>query len=151
DAFDIHALDLYPVSDPPGLHADIPNKMPSGVGDYADRLAAVARASTAAGNPKWVWMILQGAAWSGVIPRDDQRRPIGPVRMQPPAHLFRFMVYHSIVHGAQGIVVFGMPFALHPDMAPHGWDWGYWRNVVVPTIRELRTADLAAALAIRQD
>jgi hypothetical protein len=151
DAFDIHAVDLYPVSDPPGKHADIPNKMPSGVGDYADRLSTVARAATAKGDPKWVWMILQGAGWSGVLPRDAQRRVLGPSLMQPPAFMFRYMVYQSIIHGAQGIVVFGMNVGLHPDVRPYGWDWGYWRHAVVPVLRELRSGGLGDALAVRQE
>jgi len=150
DACDIHAIDLYPVSDPPGKHADIPNKMPSGVGDYADRLTDAARTASKDGQRRYVWMILQGAAWSGVIPRDEQRRPLGPMLMQPPAHMFRYMAFQSIIHGAQGIVIFGMGYALHPDMAPHGWDWGYWRNVVAPTVKELRSPDLAPALAVWQ-
>ena len=150
DAFDIHALDLYPISDPPGKHSDIPNKMPSGVGDYADRLAAVTRAATAAGTPKWTWMILQGAGWSGVIPRDALRRPLGPSLMQPPAYMLRYMVYQSIIHGAQGIVIFGMNVGLHPDMAPLGWDWGYWRHAVVPLLRELRSSSLGRALSVSQ-
>ncbi|HEU5314581.1 MAG TPA: hypothetical protein VFX49_00600 [Chloroflexota bacterium] len=150
DACDIHAVDVYPVSDPPGRHSDLPNKLPSCVGDYADRFASTARAASRPDAPKWVWMVLQGAAWSGVIPRDEKRRPQGPMLMQPPAHMFRYMTYQSIIHGAEGIVIFGMGYGLHPDMAPHGWDWGYWRNAVVPTIKELHSGDLHAALAVRQ-
>jgi hypothetical protein len=150
DACDVHAVDVYPVSDPPGRHSDVPNKMPSCVGDYADRFANTARAASGPGATKWTWMVLQGAAWSGVIPRDEKRRALGPMLMQPPAHMFRYMTYQSIIHGAEGIVIFGMGYGLHPDMAPHGWDWGYWRNAVVPTIKELRFAGLHAALAVRQ-
>jgi hypothetical protein len=150
DACDVLALDLYPISDPPGKHADIPNKLPSGVGDYADRLAGAARAATAAGNPKWVWMVLQGAGWSGVIPRDERGRYIGPSVMQPAAFMFRYMVYQSIIHGAQGIVVFGMNVGLYQDVHPYGWDWGYWRHAVVPVLRELRSPGLAGALAAQQ-
>ena len=70
--------------------------------------------------------------------------------MQPPAHMFRYMVLHSIVYGAQGIVVFGMPVGLYEDMKPLGWDWGYWRNAVLPVLKELRSPGLADALAVRQ-
>jgi hypothetical protein len=150
DACDIQALDLYPISDPLGKHADIPNKLPSAVGDYADRLASVARAATAAGHPKWVWMVLQGAGWSGVIPRDERGRYIGPSLMQPAAFMFRYMVYQSIIHGAQGIVVFGMNVGLYPDVKRYGWDWGYWRHAVVPVLQELRSPGLAGALAVQQ-
>ena len=151
DACDIHAVDVYPVSDPPGKHSDVPNKMPSCVGDYAERFTNVARATSKDGERRYVWMVLQGAAWSGVVPRDERRRATGPMLMQPAAHMFRYMSYQSIIHGAQGIVVFGMTYALHPDMAPHGWDWGYWRNAVVPTIKELRAPGLGDALAVWQD
>ena len=151
DAGDIHAVDVYPVSDPPGRHSDLPNKLPSCVGDYAERFSNAARAATNERERRYVWMVLQGAAWSGVIPRDEKRRALGPMLMQPPGHMFRYMVYQSIIHGAQGIVIFGMGYGLHPDMAPHGWDWGYWRNAVVPTIKELRRADLAPALGVWQE
>ena len=150
DACDIHAVDVYPVSDPPGKHSDVPNKMPSCVGDYADRFANVARRETDAGRPRFTWMVLQGAGWSGVLPRDENRRALGPVLMQPPASMFRYMVFQSIIHGAEGIVVFGMPVGLYPDMKPLGWDWGYWRNAVVPVLKELREPGLADALEVRQ-
>ena len=150
DACDIHAVDVYPVSDPPGKHSDLPNKLPSCVGDYADRFANVARREIEAGRTRFTWMVLQGAGWSGVLPRDENRRALGPVLMQPPEFMFRYMVFQSIIHGAEGIVVFGMPVGLYPDMKPYGWDWGYWRNTVLPTLRELRSPGLAAALAAWQ-
>jgi hypothetical protein len=34
---------------------------------------------------------------------------------------------------------------------PYGWDWGYWRHAVVPVLRELRSAGLGDALAVRQE
>src|SRR5262249_34088874 len=71
DVADIHAVDLYPISDPVGKHSGIRNKQPSAVGDFAGRLAAATRQATAAGYPRWVWMVLQGASWSGVVPRDE--------------------------------------------------------------------------------
>ena len=150
DACDIHAVDVYPVSDPPGKHSDVPNKQPSCVGDYADRFANVARREIRSGRPRFTWMVLQGAGWSGVLPRDENRRALGPVLMQPPEFMFRYMTFQSIVHGAEGIVVFGMPVGLYPDMQPLGWDWGYWRNTVLPTLQELRSPGLAAALAAWQ-
>ena len=147
DAADIHAIDLYPVSDPIGKHSGIRNTQPSAVGDYAARLAALARECTVAGQPRWVWMVLQGAGWSGVVPRDERRRPMGPVLMQPTAAMLRYMTWHAIACGAQGLLYFGMNVGLYPDMAPLGWDWGYWRGAVVPLLRELRSAAVAPALA----
>ena len=144
---DIFAVDLYPVSDPVGRHSGLRNKQPSAVGEYAARLATIARERTAAGQPAWVWMVLQGAAWSGVIPRDAQRRYVGPCLMQPPRHLTRYMAYQSIIKGAQGLLYFGLNVGLHADSEPLGWDWGYWRGSVLPLLRELRSPDLASALA----
>ena len=144
---DIHAVDLYPVSDPPGKHSGLRNKAPSAVGDYAARLATVARERTAAGAPAWVWMVLQGASWSGVVPRDAQRRPTGPCLMQPAAYMLRYMALQSIIHGAQGLLFFGMNVGLHPEWAALGWDWGYWRGAVAPLLSTLRSEPLASALA----
>lgn len=147
DAADIYAVDLYPISEPLGKHSGIRNRFPSAVGDFADRLATVARERTAANAPAWVWMVLQGAAWSGVIPRDEQRRYIGPVLMQPTAAMLRYMTYQSIIHGAQGLLYFGMNVGLYPEMQPYGWDWGYWRGTIAPVLRELRSPALSTPLA----
>lgn len=98
-------------------------------------------------DQKWVWMVVQGAGWSGVVPRDERRRVIGPVQLQPAAYMTRFMAYNAIIHGAQGLLYFGMNVGLHPDQAPYGWDWGYWRGAVAPVLAELRSPELAGALA----
>jgi hypothetical protein len=92
-------------------------------------------------------MVLQGAAFSGTIPRDAQRRAIGPCELQPTAALVRYMTYQSIIHGAQGVLYFGNNVGLHPEWQPYGWDWGYWRSAVAPVLRELRSPILAPVLA----
>ncbi len=147
DTADIFAVDLYPISDPVGKHSGIRNRGPSAVGDFAARLATVAREATARGTPKWVWMVLQGAGWSGVVPRDERRRPIGPVLMQPHAAMLRSMTYQAIIGGAEGVLYFGMNVGLYPELQPFGWDWGYWRGAVAPVAHELRSPLLAPALA----
>src|SRR5262249_2997206 len=58
--YDVGAIDIYPVSYPPGVHSDLPNKNLSVTGDYARRIAEV----TAAGH-KPFWMVLQ-ICFSGV-------------------------------------------------------------------------------------
>lgn len=150
-AADIHAIDLYPISDPPGKHADIPNKHPSGVGDYEDRLSTMIRTYGDRRGARWTWMIIQGAGWSGVLDRDSQGRHFGSSQLQPTPHLLRYMAHQSILHGACGLVIFGMNVGLYPDMQPYGWDWGYWEGVVVPLLRELRSSRLADALSVGQD
>jgi hypothetical protein len=150
DTADIFAVDLYPISDPLGKHSGIRNHGPSAVGDFAARLATVAREATARGTPKWVWMVLQGAGWSGVVPRDERRRAVGPVLMQPHAAMLRYMTYQAIIGGAEGVLYFGMNVGLYPETQPFGWDWGYWRGAVGPVVHQLRSAPLAPALVANQ-
>src|SRR5262249_59246372 len=40
-AYDVGAMDIYPVSYPPGAHSDLPNKSISVVGDHAARMREV--------------------------------------------------------------------------------------------------------------
>jgi hypothetical protein len=65
--------------------------------------------------------------------------------------MVRYMTYQAIIHGAQGLLYFGHNTGLHPEMRPHGWDWGYWRHAVAPVLRELADPALAGALAVHQD
>jgi len=146
-AADVFAAALYPVSEPMGKHSGIRNRQPSAVGDFADRLTVAARERSGGGLPSWVWMVLQGAAWSGTIPRDERRRPIGPCLLQPTAAMVRYMTYQAIIHGAQGLLTFGMNVGLHTAMQPFGWDWDFWRGAVAPVLRELTAPQLAPALA----
>jgi hypothetical protein len=115
----------------------------------AEDRGALGESGAAAGRERaWVWMVLQGAGWSGVIGRDAATGAWTPSAMQPPTYLVRFMTYHAIMHGAQGLLYFGMNVGLHPDTQPLGWDWGYWRHAVAPVVRELRSGPLAEALAV---
>src|SRR5437588_572608 len=72
-AFDITGADIYPVSYPPGVHSDLPNKDISVVGDMTRKMV------TAAGG-KSVWMTLQ-IAWSGAI--QNQTLYVIAVRRDP--------------------------------------------------------------------
>lgn len=81
--YDIGAVDVYPVSYPPGTHSDLPNKNLSVVGDYARRVAE------AGGPDRPLWMVLQ-ICWSGV------HKPGKTLRF-PTFTDERYMSYQSII------------------------------------------------------
>lgn len=137
-ACDIHGVDIYPVSVPPGLHAGGPpvNTDISVVGDVTRLVAAASR-------PKPVWTTLQ-IAWSGVLP---PHRTVFPTLQQA-----RFMAYDAIVAGARGLFFFGGQLlqAMSPEDQRRGWNWTYWDAVQRPLVEELagpqhRRALLAAS------
>ena len=133
-ACDIHGVDIYPVSKPPGRHAGGPpvNTDISVVGDMTRILArATAR--------KAIWTTLQ-IAWSGVLP------PHHPLAF-PSSAQARFMAYDAITAGARGLFFFGghLPQAMKPQDAQRGWNWSYWSRVLKSLLRELSDRDHTAA------
>jgi hypothetical protein len=130
-SFDITGADVYPVSYPPGVHAQRQNRDLSVVGD-------VTRTMVAAAGRKPVWTTLQ-IAWSGVLPP-------GHVPRFPSNHDERFMAYQAIVAGARGLVFFGghLTQVLRPEDAQAGWNWTFWQQALGPLVVELRS--LAPAL-----
>ena len=136
-AFDITGADIYPVSYPPGVHSDLPNKDISVVGDMTRKMV------TAAGG-KSVWMTLQ-IAWSGVI--QNQTHPDNVPRF-PTLHEERFMVYQAIVAGARGLVFYGGDFTtvMRPRDASLGWNWFFWQTVLHPLLTELTSTAVRPAL-----
>jgi hypothetical protein len=133
-ACDIHGIDIYPVSRPPGRHAGGPpvNTDISVVGDMTRLIVAATRR-------KAIWTTLQ-IAWSGVFPP----HPI----VFPTFEQARFMAYDAIVAGARGLFFFGGQFKQVMNAADrsHGWNWTYWRNVQRPLVEELSDAEHTAAL-----
>jgi len=122
-AYDITGCDIYPVSIPPGLHSDLPNKNLSVVGDYTERMIKVDR------GRKPVWMVLQ-VTWSGATP---PRRP----RIFPTLRQERYMTYQAIINGAKGLYFFNMFGNLEPKDQPYGWNWTFWRKVMKPLLAEI--------------
>lgn len=107
DSTDIVATDIYPVIPrgirdqyalwPDGQQGDLLNESISQVGQYADKMRQVA------GPAKPVFMVLQGFAWESI------QKQIDPKMLQyPTAAQARFMAYQSIVHGANGILYWGL-------------------------------------------
>ena len=133
-ACDIHGVDIYPVSIPPGAHAGRApvNTDISVVGDVT---AIVARATP----QKAIWTTLQ-IAWSGVFPPH-------PV-VFPTLQQARFMAYDAIIAGARGLFFFGGQFKQVMNAADRelGWNWTYWRDVQRPLLVELTDSAHTAAL-----
>ena len=136
-AFDVTGADIYPVSYPPGTHAETANRDISAVGDVTKKMVAAA-----GGKP--VWMTLQ-IAWSGVIPSRDH-----PARVPrlPSLQAERFMAYQAIANGARGLLFFGghLTEIAPPADAAAGWNWTFWQQVLRPLVAELSSRELAPAL-----
>jgi hypothetical protein len=124
--FDIGAVDIYPISYPPGTHSGIANKDLSVVGDYALRI----REST--GFRKPTMMVLQ-ICWSGVA------KPGKTLRF-PTFAQERYMTYQAIIDGARGLVYFGGNVApcLNTRDAAFGWNWTFYDNILSPVLEQLR-------------
>jgi hypothetical protein len=133
-ACDVHAVDVYPVSIPAGLHAGGP-PVNTDISVVGDMTRIVARASSG----KAIWTTLQ-IAWSGVIPPH-------PV-VFPTLQQARFMAYDAVVAGARGLFFFGGHLTQVMDARDRqaGWNWTYWRNVQRPLLVELADDDHRAAL-----
>lgn len=133
-ACDIHGVDIYPVSKPPGLHAGGPpvNTDISVVGDMT-------RILVRATGRRAIWTTLQ-IAWSGVLPP----HPL----VFPTLHQARFMAYDAVIAGARGLFFFGGQIreAMSAADRPRGWNWTYWEQVQRPLLVELTDAAHAAAL-----
>lgn len=109
-ACDIHGVDIYPVSVPPGKHAGRANKDISVVGDVTRILQAAKPAQT-------IWTTLQ-IAWSGVLPPRNQ--DVFPTLQQA-----RLMAYDAIVAGARGLFFFGghLRQVMTPQDRVRGFNW----------------------------
>jgi hypothetical protein len=122
---DISGIDIYPISYPPGVHSEKPNKELSMVGDFTRQIME------AADGKLPVWMTLQ-IAFSGVT------KPGKTLRF-PTFFEERFMTYEAIINGARGLVYFGpsLPTTLNPRDKQLGWNWTFWQRVMRPVLEEI--------------
>jgi hypothetical protein len=130
---DIHGVDIYPISHPPGFHAGRPNTDISVVGDVTEIVS-----EAAPGKEHWTTLQI---AWSGVLPPNHV--PIFPTLKQE-----RFMTYQAIIAGARGLVFFGgdITKVMSPEDAASGWNWTFWRTVLKPVVQELSSDSVGPAL-----
>jgi hypothetical protein len=144
---DVLATDIYPVVPhgirelyglwPDGRQGDLLNTHISQVGDYADKLRQVA------GPARATMMVLQAFAWENLREKDKDRAMV----LYPTHAQLRFMAWQSIVHGADGLLWWGLPFT--PVEAPL---WGDLAKVTTE-IRGLEPelAGRAARLSVKLD
>lgn len=123
--FDVGAVDIYPISYPPGTHSGTANKDLSVVGDYTQMI----RQSTDFRKP--TMMILQ-ICWSGVA------KPGNTLRF-PTFAEERYMTYQAIINGARGLVYFGGNVAagLNTRDAAYGWNWTFYDDILQPVLDQL--------------
>jgi hypothetical protein len=133
-ACDIHGIDIYPVSRPPGLHAGGP-PVNTDISVVGDMTRLIARAT----GRKGIWTTLQ-IAWSGVLPP----HPL----VFPTLAQARFMAYDAIIASARGLFFFGghLQQAMNQADRDLGWNWTYWENVQRPLLEELSDTDHQLAL-----
>ncbi len=123
--YDVGAIDIYPVSYPPGVHSDVANKNISVAGDYAKQIAEVTAA-----DKKPFWMVLQ-ICFSGVTkPGKTLRFPTFPEQ--------RYMSYQSVIEGARGLLYFGgnVEACWNDQDRALGWNWSFYRKVLKPVLDE---------------
>ncbi len=133
-ACDIHGVDIYPVSVPPGLHAGGP-PVNTDISVVGDMTRIMARAT----GRRAIWTTLQ-IAWSGVFP---PHRVVFPTIQQA-----RFMAYDAVIAGARGLFFFGgqLKQVMNEADRQRGWNWTYWEHVQRPLLIELTDAAHRAAL-----
>jgi hypothetical protein len=124
--FDVGAIDIYPVSYPPGMHSGNGNLGLSAVGDYTLEIRK------ALDYQKPAMMTLQ-ICFSGVI------KPGKTLRF-PTFADERYMSYQAIIDGARALLYFGgnLSPCLNSRDAGYGWNWTFYHNVLRPVLDELR-------------
>jgi len=113
---DIVAVDVYPVIPhgikpsyalyKDGLQGDLLNPYLSQVGEYIDKMKKVVDYS------KPVFAVLQGFAWEMLVPEKDRD---SSMILYPTFEQSRFMAYNAIVHGADGILIWGTNYTPQPS------------------------------------
>lgn len=124
-AYDIGAIDIYPIGYPPGEDSLGANKDISMVGDYAKEMQQITE------GRKPFWMVLQ-ICWSGVTkPGKTLRFPTFPQE--------RYMTYQSIIDGARGLVYFGgnIVKGMNARDWKLGWNWTFYDRVLKPVLNQL--------------
>ncbi|MFN0167718.1 MAG: hypothetical protein ACKV22_14930 [Bryobacteraceae bacterium] len=135
---DILGTDIYPVIPhgiretyalwPDGRQGDFLNPYISQVGPYADKLRQVA------GRSRAIFMVLQAFAWEKLREKDQDPKLV----LYPTQAQLRFMACQSIVHGANGLLWWGLGYT--PADAP------FWSDLAAVT-KDLRTLDRELAAA----
>ena len=132
---DISGVDIYPVTSSPNGsgHSDLKDRSISCVGKYAVKM----RESVS--NQKPIFMVLQGFAW-------EHLRNADAANARYPSYVeSRFMVWDSIIHGANGIIFYATN-RMKPDH-PLWLDLGKV-NHEIRALSEIITAPAGAACQV---
>lgn len=103
-ATDLAGCDIYPVPEPAN-QSNLPNRTLSVVGDETDKNRAAVL------DQKPILMVLQGFAWRTLQDRAD------PAAVYPTLEQQRFMAYDAVLHGARGILYWGVQYMPKPSRA----------------------------------
>ncbi|MEN8122745.1 MAG: hypothetical protein ABFS35_20560 [Bacteroidota bacterium] len=113
---DLVAVDVYPVIShgikpsyalfDDGLQGDLLNIYPSQVGEYIDKM------KTVVDNSKPVFAVLQGFSWEMLKPEEERD---SNMVLYPTYKQSRFMAYNAIIHGANGILIWGTNYTPQPS------------------------------------
>lgn len=125
--YDVGAIDIYPVSYPPGRGSGTDNKNLSVVGDWTLTMKQVND-----DKDKGLMMTLQ-ICFSGVArPGRTLRFPTFPEE--------RYMSYQAIIDGARALLYFGggLQTCLSEEDRPYGWNWHFYHRVLEPVLEEFR-------------
>ena len=132
---EILATDIYPVIPhgireqyalwPDGQQGDLLDTSISQVGLYAEKMRRVAGPSRA------VFMVLQAFAWEDLRKQGKDPKMV----LYPNRNQLRSMIFQSIVHGANGILFWGLPNV--PPQAPLWDDLRSVTNAMKPWIQAL--------------
>ena len=125
--YEVGAIDIYPVSYPPGSSNGSANRNLSAVGDYTLRMKQVDDDKN-----KGLMMTLQ-ICFSGVAkPGKTLRYPTFPEE--------RYMSYQAIIDGARALLYFGggLEPCLSDQDRPYGWNWHFYQRVLEPLLEEFR-------------
>lgn len=113
---EVVAVDVYPVIPQgikpsyalfdDGLQGDLLNPYLSQVGEYIDKMKTVVEDS------KPVFAVLQGFSWEMLKPQEERD---SSMVLYPTYDESRFMAYNAVVHGANGILIWGTNYTPQPS------------------------------------
>lgn len=113
---EVVAVDVYPVIPQgikpsyalfdDGLQGDLLNPYLSQVGEYIDKM------KTVVDDAKPIFAVLQGFSWEMLKPENERD---SSMILYPTYAESRFMAYNAIVHGANGILIWGTNYTPQPS------------------------------------
>jgi hypothetical protein len=116
-ACDVLSEDIYPIPDGQSKPNQGYNTYAYFVGNHVQKLVEFGSVEGVPQTP--IWMVLQGFGWSDYNPNASKNQPA------PDRHQLRFMYYDAIVHGATGILIWGVRSTKTPGQAQMWTDLKY--------------------------